>query len=267
MTTQLLSNVRYGPRLVHVLDIYIPTPRVAYPTPLFILVHGGGWYSGSKTDGFFVAAAQRLAAFGYCAASINYRLLGNINFGVFPNPNEVNPWPACMQDAQLAVCWLRTQAAHYAFDGNRFIAWGASAGAHIAQQLAARPLIPNPDNTLTTSPVCAGACAHSTPSNLAHALNPGGNPLERALVNTTVLLDYVKASPVNWVLNPVGFSQGTLDTIVPYSDAVELENAYTAVGSPFHFESYAGGHVFTGITTAAAVAIQQRCEQWVLSRL
>jgi acetyl esterase/lipase len=85
------------------------------PLPAVIYIHGGGWIGGSYKGGPIVGLAQA----GYFAASIEYRL------------SDVAKWPAQLEDCQLAVRWLRANAAKYNVDPNRIGVWGESAGGHL----------------------------------------------------------------------------------------------------------------------------------------
>jgi acetyl esterase/lipase len=105
------------------LDAYVPdTP--AKRRPAMVLVHGGGWSSGDKF--LLDDVAQRLAALGYVAFSVNYRLA------------PADPYPAAIDDVQAAVRWMRTpaQVRQYRLDPARIGALGDSAGGHLVALLA-----------------------------------------------------------------------------------------------------------------------------------
>ena len=74
---------------------------------------------GSKADGVPV----EYLSLGYAVASIGYRLSGDAI------------WPAQIEDCKAAVRWLRANARTYGIDPDRFAAWGASAGGHLAAML------------------------------------------------------------------------------------------------------------------------------------
>ncbi len=56
------------------LDIYKPFGDQNCRRPLMILVHGGFWIAGSKSDPSINLIAQEMASKGYVVAAINYRL-------------------------------------------------------------------------------------------------------------------------------------------------------------------------------------------------
>ncbi|MFG0335816.1 MAG: alpha/beta hydrolase fold domain-containing protein [Maioricimonas sp. JB049] len=101
------------------LNLGVPKNATA-PTPLVIWIHGGAWAAGSKDD---PTPAVAFVLAGYAVASIEYRLTGEA------------PFPAQIHDCKAAVRWLRANARRYNIDPDRFAAWGASAGGHLATLL------------------------------------------------------------------------------------------------------------------------------------
>src|SRR5499427_8024566 len=49
------------------------------------------------------------------------------------------PYPACVQDANYGVRWLKAHAATWNGDGSRIGVYGSSSGGHVAELLALRP--------------------------------------------------------------------------------------------------------------------------------
>jgi acetyl esterase/lipase len=105
------------------LDAFVPARRRA-SRPAVLLIHGGGWTQGDKSNHY--DEARQLAELGYLAFSINYRLAPN------------HPYPAAVDDVQAAVRWLRkpAQVKEYGINTKRIGALGGSAGAHLAGMLA-----------------------------------------------------------------------------------------------------------------------------------
>jgi len=100
------------------LDLYRPI-GVPGPLPMVVLVHGGSWRTGSR-DGMRQFAYD-VAAQGYVAASIDYRLIQD--GGIFPAP---------VADVLKAIAFLRARASEYDGDPQRVGVLGVSAGAHLA---------------------------------------------------------------------------------------------------------------------------------------
>jgi acetyl esterase/lipase len=100
-------------------DIFQPTGEGPFPGVL--CVHGGAWISGNKAQ--LSTIARRLAAEGYTAVSINYRLAPRHKF------------PAQIADCREALQWMRKNAGKYKIDPERIAAWGYSAGGHLVTLL------------------------------------------------------------------------------------------------------------------------------------
>jgi MYXO-CTERM domain-containing protein len=108
-----------GKRLL--LDAYVP-PAGDDRRPAVVMIHGGGWRAGDKAS--WQPEAEQLAAKGWVAFSINYRL------------DEPAVFPAEIDDAQAAVRWVRAHAEEYQVDPARIAAIGESAGGHLTAMLA-----------------------------------------------------------------------------------------------------------------------------------
>ena len=144
-----LVYTRYGDRAMHV-DLFVPTGGTT-PKPAVLVVHGGGWLKGSKEK--FRRLAVALAARGYVAAAVEYRLGGEAKF------------PAAIHDCHAAVRWLRTNAKEYGVDPRRIGAVGGSAGGHLVGLLAVSSQVealtgikaqPSPSSALQAAVVMAG---------------------------------------------------------------------------------------------------------------
>ena len=114
---QVIRNLVYTnyPKDNQTLDLlYPPESRPRYP--LIILVHGGGFVSGNRTQ-YYIDYASRLAKRGFIIANVNYRLSGDFAF------------PASVEDLFQALRFLIDQAKTYHIDLNHVFMVGESAGA------------------------------------------------------------------------------------------------------------------------------------------
>ena len=115
-----VTYARYGNRTLE-MDIY--RPRQSWgELPAVVCIHGGGWAKGNRNS--HGNLAQALAARGYVAATISYRLSGEA------------PFPAAIQDCKAAVRFLRANAKRFGIDTNAIGAIGLSAGGHLTALLA-----------------------------------------------------------------------------------------------------------------------------------
>ncbi|MEI3608510.1 alpha/beta hydrolase [Pseudogracilibacillus sp. SO10305] len=87
--------------------------------PILLLIHGGGFESGSKEK--YNEWGPYLAKEGYAALSINYRLA---------TPNDAS-WPGVVDDVQSAINWLVSNANELGIEPLKMAIIGDSAGAHI----------------------------------------------------------------------------------------------------------------------------------------
>ena len=115
-----VTYAKYGDRTLE-MDIY--RPKGEWGTlPAVVCIHGGGWAKGSRVN--HAKVAQALADRGYVAATISYRLSGEI------------PFPAQIHDCKAAVRFLRANAKEFGIDADKIGTIGHSAGGHLAALLA-----------------------------------------------------------------------------------------------------------------------------------
>jgi acetyl esterase/lipase len=124
LDVQYWAPVGYRPLT---LDVYLPPASVRRPRtgfPFVVQIHGGGWMIGDKRiSGPFVdwpSVLASLSAKGYVVAAVDYRLSSEALF------------PMQAEDVKASIRWLRLNASKYGIDRRRALAWGESAGAHLA---------------------------------------------------------------------------------------------------------------------------------------
>jgi acetyl esterase/lipase len=110
----------------NVMDVHAPVGASA--TPAILLIHGGGWWYGSRDETDKVA--DRFARAGYVVANIDYRLV----------PDSI--YPSQPQDAFCALSYLRAHADELGIDPERIGVAGFSAGAHMASLVAVAADVP-----------------------------------------------------------------------------------------------------------------------------
>ena len=116
-----VTYAKYGNRTLE-MDIY--RPKQAWgKLPAVVCIHGGGWAKGNRSSHGKIA--QAVAARGYVAATISYRLSGEA------------PFPAAIHDCKAAVRFLRANATKFGIDAENIGAIGLSAGGHLTALLAA----------------------------------------------------------------------------------------------------------------------------------
>ncbi|MCE1229724.1 MAG: alpha/beta hydrolase [Firmicutes bacterium] len=110
------------------LDLYRPPTATAQNRqPLMVVIHGGGFVSGSKGGIGGTAASYALA--GYVSATINYRLTENNQAS---QELRVAAQAMATEDAQNAIRFLLSRASEYGIDPTRVAVFGSSAGGAIS---------------------------------------------------------------------------------------------------------------------------------------
>lgn len=106
-----------GDRKLHV-DAFLPGAATNRPDPAILIIHGGGWRSGDRSQ--HIALAQHLAAKGFACFTVEYRLSTEAFF------------PAAIYDLKAAVRWLRAGADRFHIDTGKISVLGFSAGGELA---------------------------------------------------------------------------------------------------------------------------------------
>jgi len=111
---------KLGERELHV-DVFLPA-AARNTHRAIVLVHGGGWRSGNKSN--FYAMANLLAQRGIASFLPEYRL----------SPEA--PYPASLLDINDAIVWAKSQAGALGVDRNQIAIGGESTGGQVAALLA-----------------------------------------------------------------------------------------------------------------------------------
>lgn len=111
------------------------------PTPLVLLIHGGGWRNGDKT-GYGTSSIQPYLDQGISVAAINYRFIEQAMEDKIEPPVK-----GCLHDAARALQTLRSKTKEWNIDSTRVGATGSSAGACTSLWLALHDDLANPKST------------------------------------------------------------------------------------------------------------------------
>ncbi len=247
------------------LDVVLPDEGDG-PFPVIFYIHGGGWLSGDKRadtiTGLYKAPTQ-----GYAVVAINYRYASEAF------------WPAQIFDAKAALRFIRAHAEEFSLDTSRIVAWGNSAGGHIANMLAATGASGvledkyqgNPEQTCEISGLVSWyAPIDLYAADIADQLGDGYHPLDpehavdakltnldgALLVPQSRLLGFVPrkhraasamASPIEFVdddFPPALYQHGREDSAVPWTQSVSMARRVNdACGEgTATFELFAGEH-------------------------
>lgn len=175
------ADVAYGPHGRNKLDVYL-AKGVTAPTPLVVLIHGGGFRAGDKSRWGSDKTVQELLKRGISCAAINYPFLID------------KPIQDILHDCARAVQFLRANAGKWNLDKTRFASMGGSAGAGTSLWLATRDDLADPkaedpvlrESSRLVCAVCNATQATYDISRWESFMGPakpefGTSPLEAAL--------------------------------------------------------------------------------------
>jgi acetyl esterase len=223
-------------------DIAYPSGKTQLPT--ILIVHGGRWRAGSRSDANYAKQAQ-WAQDGFFAMNIDYRLVNN------------TPAPGCYQDMYTAIRWLHAHAGEYGIDVKRIYLMGNSSGGHevaLAATLGEGPYgktggWDNESEDFRAAISFSGAYDLNTLSwgnlwtPLAGSASTGFTTLAGAALEEARRV----ASPLRHVSaqnKPMLLLHSDDDRSVPIQQAVDMDKALTAAGVHHKFIHYTDrGHI------------------------
>ncbi|NNE92171.1 MAG: alpha/beta hydrolase fold domain-containing protein [Verrucomicrobiales bacterium] len=218
---------RVGDRSLH-LHIFDPAERgakVSAPTPVFLIIHGGGWTGGEPRK--FYPIADHFARRGMMGISLEYRLLRKAD-------DAATTVFDCVRDGRSAVRFLRENAADLGIDSDKIVVAGGSAGGHVAVGTALFDLDEPAQADSQTSPV----------PNALVLLNPVIDTSENGYGKAKIGDRWKELSPVDHVkpgLPPTILFHSTDDKVTPYGGAKRFAERSRAVGNDCELITYEGG--------------------------
>jgi acetyl esterase/lipase len=224
-------NVSYGSDENQVFDIYLPENRTT-STKILILIHGGSWVSGDKSDMSSVKAFISALHPNVGIVNMNYTLAG-IN-----NP----PIPMQTEDISMVVDYLSmNKSSLIVSDDIGFI--GLSAGAHLSLLWSYAHDVNN-----QVDMVCSivGPANFTDPAYYDNVLYQPvfqlfGNPSIEFLESASPYHRATTSSP------PTLLFYGGMDPLVPTSQGVDMDAQLTTLGVPHEFHFYPEeGHGWEG---------------------
>ena len=118
------SAYDYNHTLINLkMDVYQPHGDKDSKRALIIMIHGGGFYGGDKSNGHISCLCEDFAKRGYVTASINYRLQPKDNIDYSTAITQA------MHDAKAAVRYFRAYSNIWRIDDKKIALLGSSAGA------------------------------------------------------------------------------------------------------------------------------------------
>lgn len=147
------------------LDVYVPTNKTENNGASVVVVHGGSWNGGARSD--FPQWNRLLASEGFTVFDIDYRLAP---------PNFLT----ATGDVKCAVHWVKENSAKFNVSPERIALLGRSAGAHLAllaAYSAGDARLPASCSENQTTETVRAVVAFYAPVDLVWAYDHPANPL------------------------------------------------------------------------------------------
>ena len=196
-------NVEFGSDALQKMDVFLPAGRTVNTTKTIVIIHGGSWTSGDKSEMTAVVDSLKKRLPNYAFINLNYRLAVN---------NAINVFPAQENDVKAAIEFYLGKSSTYEISKD-IIVLGASAGAHLAMLHSYKN---DPDKHVKAVVDLFG------PTDLVEEWNEGFLPQLALMAATGKTYDqdpaiYTQSSPVNFITAqspPTIAFQGGMDYIV-----------------------------------------------------
>ncbi len=237
LAEKTILDTSYGTDGQQKMDVYLPAGRDTSSTKLIILVHGGAWNQGDKSDFATYIDTLKKRLPGYAIININYRLAtGSANF-----------FPTQENDVRAAIDTIYNRRTQYAIS-DKFVLLGASAGGHLALLQAYKNF----------SPVAIKAVVDFFgPTDLVDMYNNPVNPLIPVILlqvtggnPSSLPAIYHDSSPLNYVAAqspPTIILQGGADIVVSPSQSDNLNAKLQTFGVVHQYVYYpTENHGWTG---------------------
>lgn len=224
-----LADISYGSHPQQKFDLYLPSNRSAGSTKTIILVHGGGWTGGDKSNMDDLVSLIKQYLPDYAIANMNYRLA-----------SAGNPaFPMQIDDIQAVVSKLKNTAEYDISDDFGFV--GTSAGGHL-------------------SLLYSYAYASPDVKMVASIVGPTDFTDTNYLNDPVLMASFEAVAGVSYTDNPAYYQQlsplyratassvptimfyGNADPLIPTTQGVNLHNKLNQLGVYNEFNLYQGGH-------------------------
>ena len=133
-TTTVTEHQYYGSDPRQRLDAYIHDAAVSGGRAWVVVYHGGSWENATKDTGSAVNLAKRWYDEGFNVFNAEYEPTHNVDGSLYISATTGKPVTAGAMrvDTQLAINYIKANAASFNIDPERGASYGFSAGGHLA---------------------------------------------------------------------------------------------------------------------------------------
>lgn len=217
-------------------NIYRP-PDQRDGAPSVLLVHGGGWAQGDRSQlhGYGIL----LGRLGYLCVANEYRLAGEAK------------WPAQIHDVKAALRWMRANAADLRIDPDKISVSGNSAGGHLSLIAAGTQDLPELEGdggNPGVSTKVAASIGFYAPAVMAGRDVPLSPTIAFLLGDNTGPDALRQVTPLTYAgagFPPTMLMHGNKDELVPHESSLRMYRALDEAGVPVEMHLFADApHAF-----------------------
>lgn len=220
-------------------NVYVP-PQAGTDRPALLLVHGGGWVQGDRSQlhGYGIL----LGRLGYVCVATEYRLAGEAK------------WPAQLHDVKAALRWMRANAGRLGIDPKKIAVSGNSAGGHLSLMVAGTQNLPELEGDGGNAG--AGTEVAAAVGFYAPAVLYGGGEAQAQHMALLFGAGYAEetaraASPITYAgasFPPTLLITGNKDELVPVEASFRMYQALAKAGAKVELHVYEGApHAFDAL--------------------
>lgn len=224
------ENIHYGSSTDQVLDLYTPDKKPSKEKEAFIMIHGGGWRGGDKSQLTLFMFSMMEKYPDHIFINMNYRLASITQYGI---PNQTN-------DIKDAIAFLKNKLNYKP----RLILLGNSAGSHLSM-LYSYHFDADKDVKAVINIVGPADLSDSGFKSYEEY-----SFIEKHLIDPKILpagaSTITFASPVHWInkTSPPTLSYyGKTDRVVPLSQNRVLDSALNKNNITHESYEFNGGHL------------------------
>ncbi|AZA79092.1 alpha/beta hydrolase [Chryseobacterium sp. G0186] len=224
------ENIHYGNNPDQVMDLYLPHKKLSKERDVFIIIHGGGWHGGNKSQLTFFTLSLMQNFPHYIFVNMNYRLASQTQYAV---PNQTD-------DIKSVAAFLKIKLNYTP----KLILLGNSAGGHLSMLYAYQF---DDDKNIKAVINIVGPADLSDPGFKTYQ---DYSFVEKYLVDPKILTPKTSAvnfaSPIHWITNtsaPTLSYYGRTDRIIPMSQKEILDSVLRKHNITHESYEFNGGHL------------------------